>query len=96
MTQKKYRISISVLYHESRGYSGCSPVDFDSYEEFINYLRANKINNFCLKYFSIIDDMPDFHKMGLSINDFTKEDFDWLAIRIQGNHKFLEYLKVDK
>jgi len=53
-----FRVSI----HELNNY-GCfsSPKDFDDFKDFIKYLSDKEINKFDLKYYSILDDIPDFY-----------------------------------
>lgn len=77
MTSKKYRISIAE--GTGKGSASYSPIDVDNCDEFVKYLKEQGVKKFNLKYYSIIDDIPDFYEMGLSINYFKQEHFDWLT-----------------
>lgn len=85
----KFRISISST---NRGIRSISPIDFDAFEDFMEYLEDNGITKVSLKFFSTIDDTPSWVKdaAGLSIEDITKSHFDWLIVNVQGESRFLE------
>jgi hypothetical protein len=88
METKKYRITIAERINISSVYY--SHVEFDSFDDFTDYLKSNGISNFCLKYHSIIDDIPSFYEMGLTVNTFTQKHFDWLIEESYGQSKYLE------
>jgi len=73
---KKYSISISE--NASTGSTYFTPINVENFEEFKNYLKQENVKTFNLKYRSIMDDIPDFKEMGLSISEFNQEHFDWL------------------
>lgn len=83
----KYRITIfeRVSYGLSSNY-----VDVVNMEEFKNYLSEKGIVKFSLKYNSIIDDIADFKEMGIKLDEFTQQQFDWLITKSYGTSKFLE------
>ncbi len=72
----KYRISISE--NASIGSTFFAPIEVENFNEFMNYLKQENVKTFNLKYRSIMDDIPDFKEMGLPINKFNQEHFDWL------------------
>ncbi len=82
MITKKFRISIAE--NAGIGSTYYTPIDIDSIDDFILYLKKEGIIKFSLKYHSIIDDIPDFHEMGLSFEDFKQEHFDWFRLRMEG------------
>ncbi|MBN1971053.1 MAG: hypothetical protein JW870_16925 [Candidatus Delongbacteria bacterium] len=90
MTLEKYRISIAE--GTGKGSTSYSPIDVGNYDEFVKYLKKKGVNKFNLKYYSIIDDIPDFYEMGLSINDFKQEHFDWLTEKSKFQSRYLEMI----
>jgi hypothetical protein len=90
MTSKKYRISITE--GTGKGSTSYSPIDVDNLSEFIKFLKEHGVKQFSLKYHSIIDDIPDFHERGLSINDFKQEHFDWL---VEGTKHETRHFQID-
>lgn len=93
MTSEKYRISISS--NNSFG-SSTTPVDFDDFNSFINYLEDKGIKSINLKYYCIIDDSSRFLKNGtaLKIEELTNFHFDWLCEKVKGEHRFMEIIGI--
>jgi len=87
MKNKKHRIMFQSK--SSFGYFG-GPIDFENFDEFIEYLEENGIVKSSLKYNSIIDDVPDFKEAGLSIENYKQEHFNWLTTKSYGQSKYLE------
>lgn len=94
MTSKKYRISIAE--GTGKGSTSYSPIDVDNCGEFFKYLKEQGVKKFNLKYYSIIDDIPDFYEIGLSINDFKQEHFDWLTEKSKYQSRSLEVANYNK
>jgi hypothetical protein len=88
MTSKNYRISLAES--TGKGSTSYGPLDVDSFSEFILYLKEQGVKKFNLKYHSFIDDIPDFHEIGLSISDFKQEHFDWLTEKTKWQSRYLE------
>lgn len=74
---KKHRISVSENYATSSTF--ITPIDVENFKEFVNYLNKERVKTFNLKYRSIMDEIPDFQEMGLAIDNFKQEHFDWLV-----------------
>lgn len=94
MTSKKYRISISESI--GKGSTSYNPIDIDNFDEFVKYLKQQGIKKFNLKYHSIIDDIPDFYEVGLSLDDFKQEYFDWLTEKTKWQSRSLEIVNYNK
>lgn len=94
MTSKKYRISISESI--GKGSTSYNPIDVDNFDEFIKYLKEKGIKKFNLKYHSIMDDIPDFHEVGLSLDNFKQEHFDWLTEKTKWQSRSFEVVNYNK
>lgn len=90
MISKKYRISIAE--GTGKGSTSYSPIDIDSFDEFIKYLEEHNVKEFNLKYHSIIDDVPDFYEKNLSVIDIKQEHFDWLSEKSKFQSKSFEII----
>ncbi len=84
----KFRISISEIL--SGGTTSYSPVDVDSFEDFVAFIKSENVKTFNLKYRSVMDDIPDFQEMGLSITDLKQEHFNWLVEKNKWQSKSVE------
>jgi len=93
MNHKKYRITVQKQV--SYGLS-CSPVDFDDFQEFVDYLRENRILKVGLGYFNIIDDSPNFYEWGIAVDDVTEAHFEWLYTQSFGNARHMEIISNEK
>jgi hypothetical protein len=72
MQTHKYQISIST----SLGIT--SSFDFNSYDDFILYIKKEGMSKFSLINLTSFDDTPTLYKSGLSITELTNEYFMWL------------------
>lgn len=88
METRKYRITIAERKNTGSVYY--THIEFNGLDDFKDYLKSNGIDNFCLKYHSIIDDIPSFYEMGLKVKDFSEKHFDWLVEESYGQSKYLE------
>ncbi|MEX0980679.1 MAG: hypothetical protein WDZ47_01195 [Bacteroidales bacterium] len=84
---KNHRISIKES--TSLGLWG-SHIDIDDLDELRKELREMKVSRFSLKYYSMLDDIPNWHEAGISLEDLNEDHFNWLTSKIYGDSKYLE------
>jgi hypothetical protein len=95
METKKYRF---MAFKEASIRIG-TPVNVDNFEEFISYMKEKGIRKVSLKYYTILDDIPEWLSNGdnLSIEDIQTWHFEWLVNKSYGQSKFLEIdLQIQK
>jgi len=87
LQEEKYRISIKE--RTSLGLWG-SFLDVDDLDELKQWLVEMKVNMISLKYYSILDDIPDWHEAGILVEALSEDHFTWLTTKVKGDSKFLE------
>jgi hypothetical protein len=66
--------------------------DFESFDDFIDYLEKNGIQKVSLMYHAIINDDNNWAKdgAGIKIEHLTLDHFMWLSTKSEGETRYLE------
>ena len=80
---------ISIKEPTSLGLCG-SHIDIDDLDDLRKELREMKVSKFSLKYYSMLDDIPNWHEAGISLDDLNEVHFNWLTTKNYGDSKYLE------
>lgn len=89
---KKHRISIAK--NISSGIRSSSPVDFDSFDNFIGYLQDNGISSVSFRYYDMFHEEPNW-RLGVDnklTEELVEEDFIWLSTKNNHEHRYLEII----
>lgn len=85
--EDKYRISIKEI--SSMGLIGTF-VDVDGLNELLSFLHQEKVTRISLKFYSILDDIPNWYEAGIKVGELSEIHFRWLTTKSQGDSKFIE------
>lgn len=89
MNDKKY--SFQLVTTGIGEWSG-TPVQIDNFEEFINQLREKQIKKVSFRFYSILDDIPNWWEPGtnIAVDDILPIHFEWLITKDYGQSKHLQ------
>lgn len=85
---KRYRIS--VMENKSPSSTHLSPVDVDSFDEFVEYIETEGIKMFSLTTSSFAVDFNIHFRSGIDVKNFNQEYFDWLIQPVNNGSRNFE------
>jgi hypothetical protein len=68
------------------------PAHVDDFDEFINLLREKGIKKVSFRFYSMLDDIPEWweHGVNMAIDDIQPLHFEWLTTKDYGQSKYLQ------
>jgi hypothetical protein len=90
------KIRISLKEQHSVGQYSSTPVDVDSLDHLIEILQDMDVYLVEFKYLSYFWEGENFHDGPIGTTKITPELFEWVAEKVEGNHRFMEIYKKQK